>query len=109
MEKKIEFVNPAIRFLGYQPDEMVGQPIEKFVEKVEGVDYYEDLISLIATQGVGPMATNSLEVNFRVEKESTLWEQSEVIPVLMDSFGLWDVPDEMVFKKAVEKTVESTS
>ena len=29
VDKKIEFVNPAIRFLGYEPSELVGQPIEK--------------------------------------------------------------------------------
>lgn len=107
-DQKIEFVNPAVRFLGYDPSEMVGQPIEKFVTKVDGVEYEEGLISQIATRGVGPMATNNLEVNFLVEKESTLWEQNKSIPVLMDAFGLWDVPEEMVFKRGVEKNFLGT-
>ena len=49
VDKKIEFINPAIRFFGYEPSEMMGQPIEKFVEKIDGVDYHNDLISQIAT------------------------------------------------------------
>ena len=108
IEGKIEFVNPAIRFLGYEPSEIVGQHIEKFVEKVEGVEYHEDFISQITTKGVGPMATNNLEVSFLVEKDSTIWEQNKSIPVLMDAFGLWDVPDEMVFKRGQEKNFLGT-
>ena len=108
VDKKIEFVNPAIRFLGYEPSEMVGQPIEKFVEEVEGVDYDGDLTSQIATRGVGPMATTNLEVNILVEKDSTLWEQNKSVPVLMDAFGLWDVPDEVVFKSGGEKNFLGT-
>jgi two-component system cell cycle response regulator len=108
VDRKIEFVNPAIRFLGYEPSEMVGQPIEKFVEKVEGVEYHDDFISQIATRGVGPMATNNLEVSFLIEKESALWEQSKAIPVLMDAFGLWDAPDKVVFKSCGEKNFLGT-
>ena len=77
--------------MGYKPSEIVGQHIEKFVEEVEGVNYIDGLLSQITTRGVGPMATNNLEVNFLVEKESTLWGQNKSIPVLMDAFGLWDV------------------
>jgi diguanylate cyclase (GGDEF)-like protein len=108
VNKKIEFVNPAIRFLGYEPSEMVGQPIENFVKKVEGVSYCDDLLSQIATRGVGPMSTNNLEVRFLVEKDSNLWEQNESVPVLMDAFGLWDVPDEVVFKSGGEKNFLGT-
>jgi diguanylate cyclase (GGDEF)-like protein/PAS domain S-box-containing protein len=108
VNKKIEFVNPAIRFFGYEPSEMVGQPIEKFVEKVEGVDYHDDLTSQIATRGVGPMATTNLEVSFLVERNSTLWEQKKSVPVLMDAFGLWDAPEEVVFKRGSEKNFLGT-
>ena len=108
VDKKIEFVNPAIRFLGYEPSEMVGQPIEKFVAEVEGVSYHDDLLSQIATRGVGPMATSNLEVSFLVERDSTLWEQNKSVPVLMDAFGLWDVPDEVVFKNGGEKNFLGT-
>ncbi len=108
VDRKIEFVNPAVRFLGYEPSEMVGQPIEKFVEKLEGVKYEDDLASQIATRGVGPMATNNLEVSFLVETDSALWEQNRSVPVLMDAFGLWDVPDEVVFKRGSEKNFLGT-
>ena len=108
VEGKIEFVNPAIRFLGYDPSEIVGQRIDKFVKKVEGVDYHDGLVSQITTRGVGLMATNNLEVDFLVKKESPLWEKNKSIPVLMDAFGLWDVPSEMDFKGIGEKNFLGT-
>ena len=49
------------------------------------------------------MATTNLEVSFLVERDSTLWEQNKSVPVLMDAFGLRDVPDEVVFKCGSEK------
>lgn len=107
-DKNIEFVNPAIRFFGYEPSEMVGQPIKQYVEKVEGVKYDNDLISKIATRGVGPMATTNLEVNILVEKDSTLWEQKKSVPVLMDAFGLWDVSGEVVSKSGRNKNFLGT-
>ena len=105
---EIEFVNPAIRFLGYEPSEVVGKHIEKFIKKVEGQDYNDGLVSQITTRGVGLMATKNLEVDFLVKKESLLWEKNKSIPVLMDAFGLWDVPDEMAFKGVGEKNFLGT-
>ena len=54
------------------------------------------------------MATNNLEVDFLVEKESPLWLKNKSIPVLMDAFGLWDVPGEMAFKGVGEKNFLGT-
>ena len=54
------------------------------------------------------MATTNLEVSFLVERDSTLWEQNKSVPVLMDAFGLWDVPDEVVFKRGSEKNFLGT-
>ena len=72
------------------------------------MDYQDDLISQIATRGVGPMATTNLEVSFLVERDSTLWEQNKSVPVLMDAFGLWDVLDEVIFKRGSEKNFLGT-
>ena len=105
LDRKIEFINPAIRFFGYEPAELVGQHIEKFID-VSSND--EELISKIATAEVGPMATCNLEVNFKFARESILGESAKPIPVLLDAFGLWDVADELVFKNDVDKNFLGT-
>lgn len=99
-DRKIEFVNPAIRFFGYSPLELVGHSIDEFID-LSSND--EDLISKIATREVGPMSTCNLEVNLKFGRASVLGEEAKPIPVLLDAFGLWDVPDEQVFKNSVEK------
>ena len=104
-DQKIEFINPAIRFFGYEPSELVGQSIEKFVD-MGSTD--KETIAKIATQGVGPLSTSNLEVKFKFVRESILGETTKPVPVLLDAFGLWDISDEQVFKNEVEKNFLGT-
>ena len=104
-DQKIEFINPAIRFFGYEPSELVGQSIEKFVD-MGSTD--KETIAKIATQGVGPLSTSNLEVKFKFARESILGETTKPVPVLLDAFGLWDISDEQVFKNEVEKNFLGT-
>lgn len=104
-DQKIEFVNPAIRLFGYDPGELVGQSVDKFLD-VSSND--QELISKIATQEVGPLATSNLEVNIKVVRGSVPGENPRPIPVLLDAFGLWDVSDEEVFKNNVDKNFLGT-
>ncbi len=101
-DQKVEFINPAIRFFGYDPKDLIGQSIDKFID-VSSND--QDLISKIATQSVGPLATSNLEVHI---KEALIDEEPRLIPVLLDAFGLWDVSDEEVFKNDVKKNFLGT-
>ncbi|MBL7019738.1 MAG: diguanylate cyclase [Nitrospinaceae bacterium] len=101
-DQKIQFINPAIRFFGYDPAELVGHTIDEFID-VPSND--QEFISKIATQAVGPLATSNLEVNI---KETVLDGEGRSIPVLLDAFGLWDVSDEEVFKNNVEKVFLGT-
>jgi DNA-binding NtrC family response regulator len=57
-DQKVEYVNPAIRFFGYDPLDLVGLSVEKFID-LSSTD--QELISKIATREVGPMATCNLE------------------------------------------------
>ena len=104
-DQKIEFINPAIRFFGYEPSELVGQSIEKFID-MGSID--KETIAKIATQGVGPLSTSNLEVKFKFARESILGETTKPVPVLLDAFGLWDIFDEQVFKNEVEKNFLGT-
>jgi len=69
IDQKIEFINPAIRFFGYEPQDLVGQSIETFID-LDPND--QDIISKIATREVGPMSTCNLEVNLKFARESVL-------------------------------------
>lgn len=98
-DQRVEYVNPAIRFFGYEPSDLIGCTIDKFI----GIESSEEEYSKIATQEVGPNATSNLEVSFKFASDSVLGEFSEPVPVLMDAFGLWNFSDELVFKNDVDK------
>ena len=104
-DQKIEFINPAIRFFGYEAIDLIGQSIDKFIDMGSA---NKDIIAKIATQEVGPLATCNLEVNFKFARESVLGEATKPVPVLLDAFGLWDVTDEQVFKKEGERNFLGT-
>ncbi len=101
-DQKVEFINPAIRFFGYDPAELVGHSIDKFIDVPPDSKRF---ISKVATQAVGPLSTSNLEVNI---KETIMDGEVRSIPVLLDAFGLWNVPDEEVFKSDVDKTFLGT-
>jgi GGDEF domain-containing protein len=95
-DQRIEFINPAIRFFGFDPDELIGHSIDKFIAVSSD---NPELISKIATRGVGPLSTSHLEVNIQVVRDTVPGENARPIPVLLDAFGLWDASDKKVFKK----------
>ena len=99
-DQKIEFINPAIRFFGYERSDLVGHTIEKFIDTGSADN---QIMPKIATYDVGPLATSNLEVSFKFAKESILGEATKPVPVLLDAFGLWDVSNEQVFRNEVEK------
>lgn len=101
-DQKVEFINPAIRLFGYESEELVGHAIDKFID-VPSNDH--EFISKVATQEVGPLSTNKLEVNIR---DTAMPGEVRLIPVLLDAYGLWDVSDEEVFKKDVDKNFLGT-
>jgi len=98
-DRKIVFANTAFRLLGYEPDQLVGQPIGNLVESSDKENLLEDL----ATKHVGPLAITDLEVTLKVSDDVSLVEEMATHKVLVDSVGLWNVSDEDVFKANVDK------
>ena len=98
-DRKIVFANPAFRLLGYDPDQLVGQPIGNLIESSDKESLLEDL----ATKHVGPMAITDLEVVLKVSDDVSLVEEMSSLKVLVDSVGLWSVSDEDVFRENVDK------
>ncbi len=97
--QNIIFANTAFEMLGYDGAELIGKPIRRFIDS----DDVESIVSKIATRDVGPQATTNLEVRFKTNPESSLSEEVPVMTVLVDASGMWDVPDEIVFKDDVAK------
>ena len=87
-ERVIIFSILAFQFFGYDPSEVIGQPIEKLIDSKD----LETALPKIATKGVGPLATMNLEVNFRTNQDSTLYEEMKIIKLRMDAFDLWGIP-----------------
>ena len=97
--QNITFANTAFEMLGYDAAELIGKPVKSLIES----DDVDSLLSKIATRHVGPLATTDLEVCFKTNSESSILEEYPVMTVRIDASGMWDVPDEMVFKDEVAK------
>jgi len=97
--QNITFANTAFEMLGYGATELIGKPVKSLIDS----DDVDSILSKMATRNVGPLATTDLEVRFKVNPESSLCEEYPVMTVRIDASGMWDVPDEMVFKDEVAK------
>jgi len=103
-DRNIVFANPAFRLLGYDSDQLVSRPIADLIESNDK----ENLLESLATRYVGPLAITDLEVKFKVSDDVSLVEEMSVQKFSIDSVGLWNVPDEDVFKKNLDKTFIGT-
>jgi CRP-like cAMP-binding protein len=103
-ERHIVFANSAFKYLGYEPEEVIGKPI---VELINTEDSEFDLEEL-ATKGVGPFASLGLNVILKTNPNSVLWEEFQTTKLVFDSFGMWDVPDEFVYQDEIEKNFLGT-
>jgi two-component system, NarL family, sensor histidine kinase BarA len=97
--QNITFANTAFEMLGYDATELIGKPIKNLINS----DDVDSILSKMATRHVGPLATTDLEVHFKTNSDSSLSEECPVMAVRVDASGMWDVPDEMVFKNEVAK------
>jgi PAS domain S-box-containing protein len=98
-DRKIIFANPAFKFLGYEPSELIGMAMEDLIVS----DGKEDVLDELATKYLGPLATSDLVVTFKVNSKSTVFEQMEFQKYIIYAVGIWDVPDEDAFKKDIKK------
>jgi PAS domain S-box-containing protein len=97
--QNITFANTAFEVLGYDVADLIGKPIKHLINS----DDLDSVLSKMATRNVGPLATTGLEVQFKTNPESSVCEEYPVMTVRVDASGMWDVPDEMVFKEEVAK------
>jgi len=103
-DRHIVFANSAFRYLGYEPEEVVGKSVVEII-KTEGSEF--DLDEL-ATKGVGPFASLGVNVVLKTNPNSVLWEEFRETELIFDAFGMWDVPDEFVYQDEIEKNFLGT-
>ncbi len=103
-DRKIVFANPAFRLLGYDPDLLRGRLIDDMIES----EHKEDLLEKLATKNVGPLAVTDLIVKLKVSDEVGLVEEMPACDFLVDSVGIWNIPDEQVFRDSTGKKFMGT-
>ncbi|MZG53735.1 MAG: PAS domain-containing protein [Nitrospinae bacterium] len=96
-ENKIPFINSSSRSLGFGPEELIGKPLSTIVE----ID--DEQLQMIGTRRVGNRATSNLSVRFKLKKDSPLWSEMGSLTGSIDSYGLWNVSEELVSIPNMEK------
>lgn len=96
-ERKISQINAGCRQLGYRPNDLLGHPIEQLIE----YDGSEETLSTIATRRFDERATRDFPVNFKTLDGDTR-------PVSLSSFGLWNLPNDIILQDNAEKQFVET-
>lgn len=97
-DEKIVFTNPAVKLIGYERKELLGQPIIKLLPK--GIR--KETLPRITTRRIGPRATLNFPVSFLTNEDSVLSEEIPQMEFLVDANGLWRESDEIVSTKGTE-------
>jgi hypothetical protein len=103
-EGKIIFANKAVSFLGFDVFDLIGK---NFLDFCEG-NVSDTSKGHILTRRVGPRTTTDMEVSLKVNEQSSLYDICRCISFVMTATGMWNVPQEMVIKKGVQKEFQGT-
>lgn len=98
-DRNIIFANHAFYGLGYESKELIGKPLAELIAS----ENKENVLEEIATRYVGPLAPADIDVELKVNVDSSIYEVMKTSKALVSSVGLWDVPDEEVFKDEIDK------
>ncbi len=100
----VVFANPAVRLLGYEDGEIVGE----FVGDLLLMDNKEEALPRIMTKRVGHRATYNLPVQLRTSPNSVISTEIPAIEFAVDACGLWEESDEQVQTRGVAKNFVGT-
>ncbi len=99
-EKKIISCNSKFSsILGYQEREVVGVPIKELINVVSP----DEIMPQLSTKRFGERATHNLEVQFCVNEQSPIWNERKYFTLLVDSFGIWNMPNHLLIQKNKDK------
>lgn len=85
--------------LGYDAKELISRPIMDIVNVVDSLGTKQ----IIATRRFGERATQSLQIQFCVNEKSPIWKDRKYHSFMLDSYGIWNLPNNKIFEKGVEK------
>jgi len=85
--------------LGFDEKELLGKPIEVLVDTSED----PKVKNFLMTKRFGDRSTRGLIVKFFVKGNDAEAEQQKIKPLYVDSFGLWNVQNNVVAKINLEK------
>lgn len=100
----VVFANPAMRLLGYEDGEMIGQFVGDFLY----MDNKDEVLPQIMTKRVGHRATYSLPVELRTSPECVISSEIPAMAFVMDACGLWEESDDQVQTRGAEKNFIGT-
>jgi PAS domain S-box-containing protein len=84
--------------LGLNKDEIRDKSLSELVAQPESKELFQ-----IATRRFGDRATYGKKVDFLVKDSSLSKENGSVCSLLIDSFGIWNLPNNVVMEKGVDK------
>lgn len=100
----IYFANSAVKTLGYSVGELIGKHFSEIYNgKLEGKKG-----RCLLTQRSGSRSSTNIESELLVNPDSEIGQINWYLPFLINSDGLWDVPQEMVLKKDTPKNFIGT-
>jgi len=85
--------------LGFEADGIVGWPIMKMINSEDPSDIYPK----IATRRFGDRATSNLKTQFCINENSSIWQERKVYTLLLDSYGIWNLPNNKLYEKGTKK------
>ncbi len=100
----VVFANPAVRLLGYEDGELVGQ----FVGDLLYMDNADAVVPRIMTKRIGHRATYHLPVQLRTSPNSVISNEIPAMEFIMDACGLWEETDDHVQTRGQDKTFVGT-
>lgn len=100
----VVFANPAVRLLGYEDGEMVGQ----FIGDLLFMDNADDLVPRIMTKRIGHRATYHLPIQLRTSASSVISSEIPAMEFILDACGLWEEADDHVQSRGQDKTFIGT-
>lgn len=86
--------------LGFEPKEIFERPIMDIVNSENPEKIYHEIV----TRRFGDRATSNLKVQFCVNENSPIWQERKYRTLLLDSYGIWNLPNNKIHEKGTEKT-----
>ena len=90
--------------LGFKREDMYGKPIMEFINS----ESPEKIEKEITTKRFGDRAAKGLRVQFCVNENAPLWQEKKYYTMLLDAYGIWNLPNNVIHEKGIEKNFRGT-